>query len=164
MPWRELWPQQVGKFLLKSILGMTDRQTDGTDDMTSPWNQNQFQRNRQEEPICTHALNEWGYSLVTVLHSKVLAQWLNFFTQWPRRSLTQWLNFCALSNELTLQHCDQGISSFIQWFFFESAWWGFIYLHMALSIITPSEVVIDFLSCLKIQWNFRYCSLFPISQ
>ena len=42
------------------------------------------------------------------------------FTQWTRRLLAQWLNFRSLNKEFTLQHCDQGISSFIQWFFFES--------------------------------------------
>ena len=29
---------------------------------------------------------------------------------------------------------------------------------------TPSEVALDFLSCLEIQWNFRHCFLFPICQ
>ncbi len=45
------------------------------------------------------------YSLVRVQQNKVLVQWAEIL---------------SLSKDFTVQHCDQGISSFIQWFFFES--------------------------------------------
>ena len=34
--------------------------------------------------------------------------------------LAQWLNFHSLTKDFTLQHREQGISSIIKWFFFES--------------------------------------------
>ncbi len=40
------------------------------------------------------------------------------FSQWMRILLAQWLNFHLLTKDFTLQHREQGISSFIQWFFF----------------------------------------------
>ncbi len=59
------------------------------------------------------SFNKWGYSFVTVLHSKVFVQWLNFHS-WTMTLLAQWLNFHSLNKDLTLQHHGQEYSVSVQ--------------------------------------------------
>ncbi len=42
------------------------------------------------------------------------------FSHWASNVLIHWLKIQSLNKEFTLQHRDQGISSFIQWFFIKS--------------------------------------------
>ena len=58
------------------------------------------------------------------------------FSHWMRTFLVQWLNFLSLARDFTLQHREQGISSFIQWFFFQSFQSVQVYMYIFLALFS----------------------------